>query len=90
VEISVVKARLLCKEGNCDIQELHGESPDGTATGAGLFSPRLPLRESAMNLTIDLVPSLSMAQKAGNPMIQAGVPIRLTVSGTLSDLNVSL
>jgi type II secretion system protein N len=89
-EISAVKAHLVCKEGTCEIQELHGEGPDGTATGTGTFSPRLPLRESALNLTVDLVPSASMAQKAGNPMIQAGVPVRLTVSGKLSGLTVSL
>lgn len=89
LELSVLSARLLCKEGSCEVQDFHGESPDGTATGTGRFTPRLPFRESNVNLTVDLIPSLSMVQKAGNPMIRAGVPIRLTVSGKPSGLAVT-
>lgn len=89
-EISVVKARFNCRAGACDVQDFRGESPDGIATGSGRLTPRLPFRDSIVNLTIDLLPSLSMAQKANNPMVRAGTPIRLTVSGRLSDLSVSL
>jgi hypothetical protein len=89
-EISVVKARFTCGAGACEVQDFRGESPDGIATGSGRLTPRLPFRDSIVNLTIDLLPSLSMAQKANNPMVQAGAPIRLTVSGKLSGLTVSL
>lgn len=88
--ISVVTARLTCKAATCDVRDFRGESPDGIATGSGRLTLRQPLRDSVVDLTIDLVPSLSMAQKAGHPLVQAGAPIRFTVNGRVSGLTVKL
>ncbi len=88
--LSVVKARLTCAGGRCEFGDFLGESPEGTATGSGTLTPRLPIRDSLLDAAIDVVPSLSLVQKVGSPLVQAGVPIRLTLSGPVARLTVRL
>ncbi|MEP6600562.1 MAG: type II secretion system protein GspN [Nitrospirota bacterium] len=91
--LSNLSGRLVCQAGICRIQSLKGESPDGAFTGEGTLIPRDPVVSSHLSLTVTVTIADALRQRLNLPAFQPGLPampLRVTISGPLSNLNVSL
>jgi type II secretion system protein N len=87
VTLARAKMTLQCRAAVCRIQELSGEGPDGACRGEGQVSLQRPLHHSTLALSISLTPSPAFAQRAttlGLGWMAAGVPLRVSVSGTIA------
>lgn len=91
LRLSTLSARLQCSGGLCQIEEVQGQGPDGTATGEGRLSLRLPLQASEVALSLVLKPGEQL-QRQLDPAGALGpaVPFKLQVHGPLSQLQVRL
>ncbi len=78
---------LQCRTAVCHIQELTGEGADGFLHGDGQVTLRRPFWDSAVALSVSVTPSLAFAQRAaasGLPSAAAGVPMRVSVGGSIA------
>ncbi len=90
---SNLSGRLVCQAGTCRIHAVKGEGPDGTFNGEGTLIPREPATSSHLTMTLSLTIADALRQRLNLPVFQPGLPampLRVTISGPLSNLNVSL
>ncbi len=87
--ITLAHARMTvqCRAAVCRIQELTGDGTDGFVHGDGQITLRRPFRNSTLTLSISVTPSPAFVQRAtasGLPLAAAGVPIRVSVAGSIA------
>lgn len=91
--LSSLTGKLDCQAGTCRIQTVKGEGPDGAFSGEGTLIPREPAANSQLTLTVSLTLADALRQRLNLPIFQPGmpaIPLRVTISGPLSNLQVSL
>ena len=91
--LSTVSGRLFCQSGTCRIQGLKGEGPDGTFNAEGVLIPHEPPSNSQLTMTLSLTVADALKQRLDLKGVQLGtpgMPLRMTISGALSNLRVSL
>lgn len=91
--LSNLTGRLDCQAGTCRIQAVKGQGPDGIFSGEGTLIPREPMANSQLTVTVSLTIAEAFKQRLNLPTFQLGMlnmPLRVTISGPLSNLQVSL
>jgi type II secretion system protein N len=90
---SRLKGRLKCKDGACRIETLQGEGPDGTISGEGMLTLKAPLSESALMLSLSVTIAEALKQRfpaAGLVPVSPGTPLKVTLTGPLSRLQITM
>jgi type II secretion system protein N len=91
--VSNVSGRLVCASGTCRIQGLKGEGPDGAFSAEGVLIPHQPMSSSQLTMTLSLTMAGTLRQRlnlVGAPLGTPGMPLKMTISGPISNLQVSL
>ncbi|GEM_PF-351086 len=87
ITLAHARMTLQCRAAICRIQELTGDGADGFFHGDGHITLRRPFRNSTLALSVSVTPSPAFAQRAaasGLPLAAAGVPIRVSVNGSIA------
>lgn len=93
VVLARLKTQLRCQDGICKIEGLQGQGPDGMLNGDGVLTLRSPFADSRLVFSLSL--TVSEAYKRRVPIAALlpglpGTPVIVTLSGSLSRLQVAL
>ncbi|MDQ6733083.1 MAG: type II secretion system protein GspN [Nitrospirota bacterium] len=91
--LSSLSGRLECHSGTCRLESFRGESQDGMFSGEGELVVQDPFSTSHLTLTLSVIMTEALKERLhltslgpGTP----GLPQKITLSGPLSSLQVSL
>lgn len=91
--LSSLSGRLECHSGTCRLESLRGESQEGMFSGEGELVVQDPFSTSHLTLTLSIIMTDALKERLhltslgpGTP----GLPQKITLSGPLSSLQVSL
>lgn len=91
--LSSLSGRLECHSGTCRVDSVRGDSPDGMLSGEGELVLQHPLTTSHLTLILSVIMTEAMKERLHfislGPMTP-GLPQKITFSGPLSHLHVSL
>ena len=91
--LSSLSGRLECHAGRCRVESLRGECQDGMLSGEGELVWHDPLSTSHLALTVSVIMTEALKERLHLLSLgpsTPGLPQKITLSGPLSDLHVSL
>jgi hypothetical protein len=88
VELTSVTVRLRCRGAVCQVAQLRGDGPAGSATGEGSLRLGPSVDASSLTLTVTLTPGPG-AVALGLPPGFASAPIRLNVNGPITQPKIT-